>query len=235
MDESIKLSLSNCTVEDTSEILGPYMRDYFLRDRKFRDQLGIFVIAFRDGVTVEANVISTDKGPIPRVAFARFDVELMENLPHLADEVCINLVACTPREHVVYFEGDLSMDAVRGIVPAMPKIQELRLNGAPLSDGFLQPDPYGPLANKKLFPSLQRLHLDCITSEDDDWTPLLFYLAHQTSAGQVISLSLSGEPTHICKGVMREMEGLVEEIILDLTPDEYCPFGSCSVDEEDEE
>jgi hypothetical protein len=231
MDESIKLSFSNCTVEDTSEILGPYMRDYFLRDRKSRDQLGLFVSAFRDWVTVEANVISTDKGPVPRVAFARFDVELMDNLPHLADEVCIDLVACTPREHVVYFEGDLSMDAVREIVPAMPKIQELRLNDALLSDRFLQPDPYRPLANKKLFPSLQRLHLDCITpEEEDDWTPLLLYLAHQTSGGQAISLSLSGDPIHICKGVMREVEGLVE-VILDLTSDEYCPFGFCSVDD----
>ena len=106
------------------------------------------------------------------------------------------------------------MDAVREIVPMMPKLQELHLTDALLSDGFLRPDPDGPLANTKLLPSLRRLHLEDTVVENDDWTPLLPYLAHQTSGGQIISLTLSGECFHICKDVVRGIESLVEELVL---------------------
>ena len=106
------------------------------------------------------------------------------------------------------------MDAVKGIVSVMPKLQELYLIGITLSDGFLQPDPDGSLANTKLLPSLRCLRLENIVLEDHGWTPLLPYLSHQTSDGQVISLTLSGRPIHICKDVVKEIEGLVENFIL---------------------
>ena len=48
----------------------------------------------------------------------------------------------------------MSMDAVRGIVAAMPKTQELHLADAFLVGRFLQPDLDGPPANKKPLPSL---------------------------------------------------------------------------------
>jgi hypothetical protein len=51
---------------------------------------------------------------------------------------------------------------------------------------------------------------------------------------QVISLTLSGGYTHICKDTVRVIEGFVGELILDLTLVEGCSFGFCSVDEEDE-
>jgi hypothetical protein len=192
MDQSIQLNLSGCSVEDISEILGPYVRDYLRRDERSRDQLGIVVSSGDDSISVEASTISTSEGSTRRVTFAAFTVMFRECLPPpVEDKLCIDFVACTPREHVVYFGGELSMDAVKGIMPLMPKIQELHLTSARLSDGFLQPDPDGPLANTKLLPSLRHLHLEYIDLCDNDWTPLLSYLAHQTSSGQVISLSLS--------------------------------------------
>ena len=227
MDEAIKLSLSRCTVRSISGILGPYMRDYFRRDGRSRDQLGIFVKSYDDSISIQASTVSTGR----RVTFAMFRVKLREELPTpAADKLCINFVAYTPREHVVYLGGRLSMDAVRGIAPVMPKIQELHLIFASLSDGFLQPDPDGPLANTKLFPSLRCLHLEH-AAPDDDWTPLVPYLIHQTSSGQAISLTLSGTSTHICKDVVRDIEGLVEEFTLGFILDVDCPFNLCVVDE----
>jgi hypothetical protein len=142
-------------------------------------------------------------------------VVLGEYLHPLAeDRLCVDFVACTPTEHVVYFGGALSMDIVKGIASVMPKLQELYLIGVTLSDGFLQPDPDGSLANTKLLPSLRCQRLERIVLEDHGWTPLLPYLSHQTSGGQVISLTLSGGHIHICKDVVKEIEGLVKEFIL---------------------
>ena len=236
MDQSMDLVLSGCTVGDLLEIFGPYVRDYLQRDRRSRDQLGIFVSSSSDSVSIQASTIGVLKGPTQRDTFAAFTAIFRETLPPPADKPCIDFVAYTPGEYVVYFGGDLSMDAVREIVPAMPNVQELHLTDALLSDGFLLPDPDGPHADTKLLPSLRRLHLEDTVLEDGDWTPLLSYLVHQTSGDQVISLILSGDSVHICKGVVRDVESLVENFILDLIPDEDCPLGVCpGVDEKGEE
>ncbi|KAF9646498.1 hypothetical protein BDM02DRAFT_3118523 [Thelephora ganbajun] len=164
-----------------------------------------------------------------------FDATLWGRLSYHAQlQLCIDFVAHTPREHVVYFGGNLVMDAVRRIVPAMPKINYLHLTYISLADGFLQPDPDRPLGNEKLLPSLQHLHLEHVTLGDGGRRSLLLYLAHQASGGQRISLTISGHG-HICKDVVRDIKGLVEELTLGFFLAHYCPYGRCSMGETDEE
>ena len=234
MDE-LALSVFRCTAGDILGTLGPYLRDHLRRDERFRDRLGIFVNSFADSVSIQARTINSVKSPAREATLATFTATLRENLPPpAADKLCIDFVAYTPREHVIYFGGDLSMDAVKETIPLMPGIQELHLTNALLSNRFLQPDPDGPLANTKLLPSLRRLHLEDIVLDDEDWSPLLPYLTHQASDGQVISLVLSGGCIHICNDVIKDIESLVDEFILDLVLDEDCPFDYCSAGEEDE-
>jgi len=234
--EEMTLTVLRCAVEDVSGTLGPYVRDYIRRDGRFRDGLGILVNSIGDSISIQASTISNVEGPIEGVTFATFTAMFLGTLPPpTEDRLCIDFVAHTPGEHVLYFGGDLSMDALRGTVAAMPNIRELRLTRVLLTDGFLQPVADGPLANKKLLPSLRRLYLEDILVHDDDWSPLLSYLTHQTSDDQGISLTLSGGRQHICKDVVREIEGLVKELILHLLLDDDCPFDHCSVSEEDEE
>jgi hypothetical protein len=232
MGESIRLNLFYSTVGEVSEILGPYVRDHLRRDERSQDQLGIFINSNEAFLSVEVSTVNTANGSTQKVTFATFAAVLLETVPPpVKDKLCIDFVACIPRDRVVCFGGKLNLDAVKGMVPAMPKIRELHLVGAPmLFDGFLQPDPDGPLANTKLLPSLRRLHLEQIVLRDNNWTPLLSYLAHQTSGGQVISLSLSGERAHICKGVVEDIMGLVENFMFALTMDKDCSCGFCSVD-----
>ena len=228
MDE-IVLVVSSCTVEDTLETFGPYLRDYIQRDGKFRDGLGIFAHSLPHSVSVQASTISSGKGPTQKVTFATFTAILRDIFPSaVVDKLCVDFVAYTPREQAVYFGGELSMDIVRESVPAMSKLQELHLTGVVLSEGFLRPDPGGPLANTKLLPSLRHLHLEDTILSDDDWTPLIPYLSHQTSGGQAVSLSLSGWSTHICTSVVARIEGLVSEFTLNLSLDEDRPFYCCS-------
>lgn len=91
-------------------------------------------------------------------------------------------------------------------------------------------------AQKKLFPSLQLLHLENPIWEDESWEPLLPYLAHQTSDGQRVSLtiSISYRGEHICKDVLKEMEGLVEGLVLDFRFVHDCPFDRCTLSGEEE-
>lgn len=235
--DDVDLNVFRCTAEEILGTLGPYLRDFLQRrDGGFPDGLGIFVNSFDDSISIQARTISSVGGLTQEVTFATFTAILREILPPPAvDKLCIDFVAYTPRESVVCLGGDLGMDAVRGIAPSMPGIQELRLNGALLFDGFLQPDPDEPPGNMKLFPSLRRVHLEDIVLKDDDWGPLLPYLAHQTSGGQVISLTISGGRIHICKDVVKDIKGLVDEFVLGLIPDDDCPFDYCSVGEEGEE
>ena len=235
MDE-MALTVHLCTVEEVLGTFGPYLRDYLLRDGRFRDGLGIFVDSDNYSITIQARTISGDECPPQTVTFATFTAGLTMSLSTSAeDKLCIDLVAYTPREHVVYFGGTLNMAAVKEIAPTIPGIKQLHLMGAPLGYRFLEPDRDGPLANTKLFPLLQQVHLNAAVPEDDDWSPLISYLTHQTSGGQAISLALTGGRYHICKSVMKEMEGLVDKLILDLLLDEDCPFDYCSIDESEED
>ena len=231
--EELTLNVFRCKVEDILETFGPYMRDYLRRDERFQ---GVFVDSFDDSVSIQARTATNTEGQTQKATFATFTATLREDLrPSAADKLCIKFVAYVPVERVVCFGGDLSMDAVRGTVPSMPGIQELYLTNALLSGRFLQPNPDGPLANTKLLPSLRHLHLEDFFLDGDDWSFLLHYLIHQTSDGQGLSLTLSGSHIHICKDVVKDIKGLVDELILDLPLDEDCPLDHCSVGEEDDE
>ena len=71
----------------------------------------------------------------------------------------------------------------------MPNIETMRITGAKLSDGFLEPNPDGPYAATRLLPSLRLLRLGYVVLQnDDDWSNLVTYLTHQTLDGQTILL-----------------------------------------------
>ena len=235
MDE-MKLTVFLCTVKEVLGTFGPYLRDYLRRDGRFRDGLGITIDSISDTITIQAKTISGVKCPAQAVTYVTFTATFPTNLPiSVENKLCIDVAAYTPREHVVYLEGGLNMEALEEIAPTMPRIKELHLTDAPLTSGFLQPNPDGPLANTKLFPSLRHIHLEDTILEDEGWRPLVSYLTHQTSGGQVISLALTGGRRHICKDVMKDVESLVDELTLNFLPDTGCPFDYCSVSESEED
>jgi len=64
----------------------------------------------------------------------------------------------------------------------------------------------------KLFPSLRSLRPDDVVSpNDDDWSLLTAYLAHQTSHGQTISLEVVGGFPHECPEIVNGIGCLVKE------------------------
>jgi hypothetical protein len=188
--DKITLNLSDCPTREIPGTLGPYLRDYILRDVRFQNRLGIFINAslcsFVIGAMIvdDAHCITPPPGKIPLSLELQLILRDALTPETLADEyeLFTDFAAHIPVEHVVLIESNIPPNAAEEIVATMPKIQELCLFRVPLSDKFLQPDPWGPFADTKLLPSLRYLHLEDM--EENDWRPLVPYLVHQTSGGQ---------------------------------------------------
>jgi len=226
-----EITLRNCTRQQILEAVGPYIGDYLRRDPRFRDRLGMFVSSTSRCISLHASVIGVEyygKNRLPQhnPPYGRFRAMLSQPVPHdVKKKLCVDVLALLPRDSIVDFETDLLM--TEEIAVAMPNLEALHLVATVVSNRFLLPDPNGPNAHKKLLPSLRRLYIEDGEAEDDNWDPLVTYLAHQTSGGQAVSLNLFGEEVHVCQKVIKRIEALVEELIY--APDKYqdCPFDGC--------
>jgi hypothetical protein len=218
--EVIAMNLTNCTPEGVSTTFGPYLRDCLLRDGRFRNQLGIYIelypgYAFINAVATRYTESPTlsPMGGSPSLAFT---FTLSDDLtPEALNKLFTDFVAHIPGEHVVSFKAYGHSNSMKEALAVMPNIQRLHLVGVSLTNGFLQPDPCGPHANTKILPSLRYLHLEDM--EEDSWSPLIPYLAHQTSGGQAVSLRITGESVDICPSVVGKIKDLVEELVLEST------------------
>ena len=229
MLDSMSLVAHNSTVEDISQTLGPYMRSHFRRDIRFQGRLGIVTSLSRDVIEISVSAAGDrlhqtfwlERKP-PRASFSMF---LAGPPPQrVMKKLYLDLMALTPREHVVYFETTRHLKVPEELFVAMPKIETLRLYDVALSDGFLQPNPGGLHSNTKLFPSLRYLHLEYVGPNDADWNHLKVYLVHQTSGGQVISLRVSdGAPN-----MRPEMENEIKDLVEGFTYEPSCDCGCTS-------
>ena len=210
--DQMSLTGSNLTVEDISQILAPYMRDYFRRDVRFQDRLGISSSSNHGHISITVGVVRSQIAPLV-LGLPRVLLMALTRMPPLdaQQQFLINLIALTPRERVVSFDASLCIQPPEELFYMMPNIETLRLCDIELLEGFLQPDPDGPLANTKLLPSLRSLFLEnIIYQNDDDWSLLTTYLAHQTSEDQAISLMVIGDLPDDCPEVVNGIKDLVE-------------------------
>ena len=234
MLNELRLTVFNSTVENISQNLAPYMRDYFRHNPRFQDRLGVCSSSYRS-ISILVGVVRT-RTAVPVLELPRVFLNIFTT-PDILDRLFIDLITQIPPEHVVAFQT--RRDVPREVFFAMPNIDTLNIIDAKVSEGFLQPNPDGPHPNTKLLPSLRSLSLNDLTLSDKEWGHLTTYLAHQTSDGQAISLEIEGNFPHLCLEVMEEVEGLVEEFncyqeVEDLVeesnyqdPVTICPLGRC--------
>jgi len=214
--DSVYLNLSKCEGEVVSEFLGPYLQDRIRRDDRFQSKLGIKLlrgvsfISFRVGTLGQVNALPPLPGHgHPYVLLAvRFWDELLRDT---MEGLCADLIAATPRERVVEYTGGPNLGVTMDLPVAMPNVENLYFVRSMITDTFLQP---GQLSHTKLLPSLRHLYLDQPILRNGNWRPLITYLAHQTSGGQVISLRLRGNRPLVPPKAVREIEGLVDEFDL---------------------
>jgi hypothetical protein len=226
-----KITLRDCTPQEVLEVIGPYIRDYLRRDARFRDRLGMYVSCTSRSIAFRTSVVGVGyNGPtqLPKhdPPCGRFRAMFSQWITYdAAKKLCFDVLALLPQESIISFQANLLV--TEEIVVVMPNLETLYLSYPTLSDGFLLPDPNGPNAGKKLLPSLRRLYLENAEAEDDNWDPLVTYLAHQTSGGQAVSLEIFGDGVHLCSEVIRRIEGLVDELRYLPNPYRKCPFGEC--------
>ena len=209
--DEMYLNISNPTVEDISQILGPYMRNYFRRDSRFRGRLGVYSFSPPSSVSVLVGIASTQTtAPIrelPRVSL----VVQASQPPNVLEQLLNNLIALVPLEHVRSYNAGPRAKPSEELFFMMPNIETLCISGVELCEGFLQPNPGGPHANMKLLPSLRLLHLEDVPFlHDNDWDHLKTYLTHQTSDNQTISLEMVGNLAYMRQEVADGIKGLVE-------------------------
>jgi len=222
-----EIKLNSCTAQEVLEVIGSYIPDCLRHDARFRDRLGISLRSSTDYISLSASVVGhhgPNRLPQDGPPYRRFQGSLSRTIPCDMRKLCIDILALLPQESIIDFETNLSV--TEEVVVAMPNLQALHLVRPVVSNGFLAPDPNGPNAGKKLLPSLRRLCLERVILVNDDWDPLVAYLAYQTSGNQAISLDLLGED-HVCSDVVEEIEGLVEELAYEPDPELGCPFGKC--------
>jgi len=215
--DEMELTGSGPTVEDMPQTLELYMQDYFRRDVKFQDRLGLSSSYCDDSIAISVDVIdpqATTLMPEPPHVSLTALTDLLP--PDALEPLFLNLIALIPRERVVHLDADLEVGVPEELFFMMPNIEGFRISDAELSEGFLQPDPDGPHADKKLLPSLKVLCLQDVILDDDgdgddDWRPLMTYLAHQTSGGQIISLEMFGDLPYMYPELMDDIKGLVKE------------------------
>ena len=217
--DSMSLDARGPTVEVVLQTLGPYVQDRFRRDTRFQDRLGIST-SFQGHVVIWTSLVddpcSQTLLPVRKPPFMNFTVSL--DNPHVPpyrvmEKLHLDLMAFTPREHVVCFKTECRRNIPEELFVTMPNIEMLWLDDVVLSKGFLQPAPDGPHANTKLLPSLRYLLLDDVTLDNNDWNHLTTYLAHQTSDNQAISLKVYSRSVGMCPEMMDKIKDLVGEFV----------------------
>ena len=211
--DDMLLSGSNSTAEDVSQTLAPYMQDYFQRDPRFHGRLGVSFPSSPGVISISIGVVHTRT---TMVAFGSpwVSLRITTNLTpsDTLDRLFVSLTTLIPKERVVSFKASFNAWPPEEVFFVMPYIEVLHLSHLPLSEGFLQPNPHGPHANRKLFPSLRSLCLeDVVFQNKDDWSHLVTYLAHQTSDGQTISLKVVGNFPRDCPEIMDGIRSLVKD------------------------
>ena len=234
--DNIHLTGFDSTVEEISQTLVPYMRDYFQRDVRFQDALGISSLFSPLSISISVNAVCGQTAELARKPpFSTFTIMPVDPPP--PDTLCqlfINVITSTPREHVVLFDTNLDIELPEELFSMMPGIETMCASDVVLSKGFLQPNPDGPHADRKLFPSLRSLYLEDIDLDDNDWGHLIAYLTHQTSGSQTISLEVLGDSPYMSPEVVNQVKSLVEEFTYYQDPEEALSSCGCSTHGEGE-
>ena len=143
----------DATVEEISQILEPYMRDYFRRDVRFQDRLEVSSISCDESVSVSVRVPCTQDTVPTQKPFVAYTVVLADPPPpDVMERLSVDLITLVPQEYVVSLSASLDIDPPEELFSTAPNIEFLCLDNVDLSEGFLQPNPDGPRANTKLLP-----------------------------------------------------------------------------------
>ena len=138
------------------------------------------------------------------------------------ERVTLDLITHIPREEVVYFQTYNYSIATEDVYTQFPNLRALSFDSTPVPAAFPSPLVEGG----KILPSLEYVLLKEVSVGGGDWSPLMAFLACRVSSGNRLETLVITRCSHVCREVVKDIEGMVRELIFD-RQDIVCPFGTC--------
>ena len=230
----LSLTLHDCHDADISQIVGPYLRDHL--QRRDRSQNGLHLFASSGYRTYHVPHIALGVGNAGRTNYsdlAQMKIGMFVSVTMLLngisrnarEKAVLDLVACTPREEVIYAKAHNNPIATEDTCAQFSNVKALSFDSVPLSAAF----PSSNLAGDEIFPSLEYLQLERV--DDDDWSPLLTFLANRVSSGNRLDALVIRDSPNMPSGDAARIRGMVRELehcqqtmlsrLLDGGPDQF--------------
>ena len=125
----------------------------------------------------------------------------------IRERAVLDLVACIPREEVVYFKAQSNPVITEDVWTQFPNVRALSYDCVPLSAAF----PNLNLAVEgKRSPPLEHVLLEHMN--DEDLSPLLTFLASRVPSGNRLDTLVIGNSTDIPPEVVEDIRGMVREL-----------------------
>ena len=189
--DSLALRLTDTTINDISEIIGPYLRYHLRRRGRSRNGLGLY-LSSEDTIEFGVEDVGEADFSAPGTAWltrlVTTSIQLGQVPPKdLLEEALLNLVARVPRKEIVYFKARGGPISTEAISTKFRYLRAMHFDETPLDVAF----PESVLDRDRIFPRLQHLTLD--VRHDNNWKPLITFLKHLASSGnQLSTLEISG-------------------------------------------
>lgn len=175
--DNLDVTLNHSTIEDISDTVGPYLRDYLRHRGRPEHGLGMYIssdgcVALHVGDTggLDPSTL-VSKRVVPFIA-------ITVNVPSgdLPERVILSLIAHTPREEIVYLQTRGNPTAMENIYSQFPNLKALHSERVPLSAVFPKLTPNG---DSRIPPLLQHIFFERLVADGGDWTPLTTFLSRR--------------------------------------------------------
>ena len=225
--DHLLLTLQGCNLVDISQIVGPYLQDHL--QRRDRTQSGLNLSVTSGYRTYRALHIALQVGDGRGIDFsnpaqAKMNVfmaitMILNGKPPsaLRAGAILDLIACTPREEVVYIKARNYPVVAEDTYTRFPNLRAISFGYLPLATAFPTPNLVG---DGKIFPSLEHVLLEGVSVDDDgddDWKPLTTFLACRMSSGNRLdTLVITNHMSDMSQEVEGDVRAMVREFNLDV-------------------
>ena len=182
--DHLEISLYECTVEDVSETIGPYLRDYFRRRGKSQSGLAIYT-SFAENILFHVGDGGAFHSPtlVPESIVPFLSISMYCVFPQDPPQgILLGLVAHTPNEEIIHLQirgkdprtrGNLTTMA--NIYALLPNLRVLYCKSMSLYTVFPIPgeDEEDTLPSQ----SLRYVFLEQVFTGGGNWTPLTTFLS----------------------------------------------------------
>ncbi|KAF9785006.1 hypothetical protein BJ322DRAFT_802415 [Thelephora terrestris] len=182
--DNLVLNLMDSTVEDISETIGPFIRDYLRRRGKSQTGLGLY-ISSEESIELRVEDIGVAGFSAPEPLWLNTLVETIIHLDPMPpadvlEEALLDLIAYVPREEIVFFQACNSTISADVMSTQLPYLVGIRFEETPLDVAF----PKSTLDHGEIFPHLQHLSLHHVVIRRGGWSPLTTFLDHLAASGK---------------------------------------------------